>query len=114
MFTGHSRNLVTELGGWSAAHWKTAVFGWLAFVAACVALGGLVGTERIDANGPGPGESGRMNQVLDEGFEQPAGEMVLIESRSLAATDPAFREAITDVVVGVSDLGRHGFDAAPV
>jgi RND superfamily putative drug exporter len=99
-----SRNLAAELGGWSAAHWKTAVFGWLAFVAACVALGGIVGTERIDANAPGPGESGRMNQILDEGFKQPAGEMVLIESRSLPATDPTFREAISDVVEGVSEL----------
>ena len=99
-----SRNLAAKMGGWSAAHWKTATFGWLAFVALSVALGGIVGTERIDANATGPGESGRMNQILDEGFRQPAGEIVLIESRSLRATDPAFREAITDVVVGVSKL----------
>jgi uncharacterized membrane protein YdfJ with MMPL/SSD domain len=99
-----SRNLAAKLGGWSAAHWKTAVFGWLALVAACVALGGIVGTERVDANAPGPGESGRMNQILDEAFKQPAGEMVLVESRSLPATDPTFRQAISDVVVGVSAL----------
>ena len=64
-----SRNLAARMGGWSAAHWKTATFGWLAFVALSVALGGIVGTERIDANAPGPGESGRMNQILDEAFE---------------------------------------------
>lgn len=55
-----SRNLAAKMGGWSAAHWKTATFGWLAFVALSVALGGIVGTEHIDANAPGPGETGRM------------------------------------------------------
>src|SRR5206468_10622181 len=27
------RNLAARMGGWSAAHWKTATFGWLALVA---------------------------------------------------------------------------------
>ena len=26
------RNIAARVGGWSASHWKTAVFGWLAFV----------------------------------------------------------------------------------
>ena len=28
-----SHNLAARMGRWSAAHWKTATFGWLAFVA---------------------------------------------------------------------------------
>ena len=78
------------MGRWSAAHWKTATFGWLAFVVVAFALGGLVGTKTIDTDKPGPGESGRMDRILDAGFEQPAGELVLVQSRSLTADDPAF------------------------
>ncbi len=27
-----SNNIAARMGRWSASHWKTAVFGWLAFV----------------------------------------------------------------------------------
>ena len=42
------RNLAARMGRWSAAHWKTATFGWLAFVVLAFALGGMVGTKTID------------------------------------------------------------------
>ena len=58
--TTHSnRNLAASMGRWSAAHWKTATFGWLAFVLVAFGLGGLSGTKDIDPNASGPGESGR-------------------------------------------------------
>ena len=76
-------NLAARMGRWSADHWKTATFGWLAFVLVAFALGGAAGTKTIDPNTAGPGESGRMDRILDEGFERPAGESVLIQSRSL-------------------------------
>ena len=79
-----SRNLAARMGRWSADHWKTATFGWLAFVVVAFALGGMVGTKNVDPNAPGPGESGRMDRILDAGFKQPAGESVLIQSRSLS------------------------------
>ena len=47
------------------------------------AIGGAVGTKTIDPNTAGPGESGRMDRILDAGFKQPAGESVLIQSDSL-------------------------------
>jgi len=90
------------MGRWSADHWKAATFGWLAFVAVALALGGAVGTTNIDPNAPGPGESGRMDKILQAGFKQPAGESVLIQSRSLRVGDPAFRLAIQDVIHRVS------------
>jgi RND superfamily putative drug exporter len=92
------------MGRWSASHWKTATVGWLAFVVVVFALGGMVGTKNVDPNTSGPGESGRMDKILDAGFKQPAGESVLIESRSLRASDPAFTAAIEDVVAGISKL----------
>ena len=44
-----------------------------------------VGTKDIDPNTAGPGQSGRMDRILDAGFKQPAAESVLIQSRTLRA-----------------------------
>ena len=101
--TKHS-NLAARMGRWSASHWKTATFGWLAFVLVAFGLAGVVGSKNIDLNAPGPGESGRVDRILDAGFKQPAGESVLIQSRSLRVSDPAFTAAIDDVVAAVSKL----------
>ncbi len=102
----HSHNLAARMGRWSAGHWKTAVFGWLAFVfvAFAFAVGGAVGTKSVDPNTAGPGESGRMDKILDAGFKQPAGESVLIQSRSVRVGDAAFTAAIEDVVARVSKV----------
>jgi RND superfamily putative drug exporter len=97
-------NLAARMGRWSASHWKTAVFGWLALVAAAFAVGGAVGTKNADPNTAGPGESGRMGKILDAGFKQPAGESVLIQSRSVRVGDRAFTAAIEDVVARVSKV----------
>jgi uncharacterized membrane protein YdfJ with MMPL/SSD domain len=104
MSRNNHRNLAARMGRWSAAHWKTATFGWLAFVLVAFALGGMAGKETIDPNKPGPGESGRMDAILDAGFKQPAGESVLVQSRSLRTTDPAYQAAIQDVVAGISSV----------
>jgi uncharacterized membrane protein YdfJ with MMPL/SSD domain len=100
----HRSNVAARMGRWSAAHWKTAVFGWFAFVAAAFLIGGQVGTKNVDQNTAGPGESGRMDRVLAAGFQQPAAESVLIESESARVGDPAFSAAIRDVVARVSKL----------
>ena len=98
------RNLAARMGRWSANHWKTATFGWLAFVLVAFALGSMVGTKQVDQNAPGPGESGRMQKILDDNFKQPVGENVLVQSRSSRLGDPAFTAAIHDVVAGVSKV----------
>jgi RND superfamily putative drug exporter len=90
------------MGRWSAAHWKTATVGWLACVLVAFALGGMLGTTQVDQNKPGPGESGRMQKILDQGFKQPVGESVLIQSRLRRVGDPSFTAAIRDVVAGIS------------
>jgi uncharacterized membrane protein YdfJ with MMPL/SSD domain len=104
--TDHSsrRNLAARMGGWSAAHWKTATFGWLALVLLAFAVGGQVGTKQADPNKAGPGESGRMDRILDAGFKVPASESVLIQSRSARAGTPAFDAAVKDVVVRLAAL----------
>ncbi len=97
-------NLAARMGRWSADHWKTATFGWLVLMVAAFAVGGQVGTKKVDPNTSGPGESGRMNRILDAGFKQPAGESVLIQSRSVRAGAPAFDSAVEDVVTRVSKV----------
>src|SRR5881394_559939 len=102
--THQKRNLAARMGRWSAAHWKTATFGWLALVVVAFAVGGQVGIKNVNPNTSGPGESGRMDNILDAGFKQPAGESVLIQSRSLQAGTPAFAAAVDDVVARVSKV----------
>ena len=101
--TSPKRNLAARMGRWSADHWKTATFGWLAFVVAAFALG-MAGKKTIDPNAPGPRESGRMDRILEAGFEQPAAESVLVQSGSLSARDPEFTAAVGDVVARISKL----------
>jgi uncharacterized membrane protein YdfJ with MMPL/SSD domain len=101
--THTNRNLAARMGRWSASHWKTATFGWLAFVLVAFGLGAMVGTRYID-NAAGPGESGRMDRILEAGFKQPAAEHVLVQSRSARAGTPAFDAAVADVVAGISKL----------
>src|SRR5205807_6595220 len=62
------RNLAARMGGWSADHWKTATLGWLAFVLVAFQLGNVVGVKTIDPNTSGPGQSGRMDRILADGF----------------------------------------------
>src|SRR5256884_221728 len=98
------RNLAARMGGWSAAHWKTATFGWLALVLLAFAVGGQVGTKQADPTKAGPGESGRMDRILDAGFKVPASESVLIQSPSARAGTPAFDAAVKDVVARLAAL----------
>jgi putative drug exporter of the RND superfamily len=91
------RNLAARAGRWSASHWKTATFGWLAFVVAAVLIGGAVGTKQLGANDGVPGESGRAEQILKNDFEQPAGELVLVQSSRLTTQSAPFAAAIGDI-----------------
>ena len=92
-------NLAGRAGRWSAAHWKTAFFGWLVFVFVAVFIGMAVGTNKLLDSNAGDGESGRAQKILGSGdFKQPATESVLIQNSKLFPIDPAFKATINDVV----------------
>jgi RND superfamily putative drug exporter len=95
-----SNNIAARMGRWSASHWKTAVFGWLAFVIAAVAIGQMIGTKKIDQKDNSVGQSQRADQMLRAaGFQpDPQTEIVLVQSKAGVATDPAFRIVVDDVV----------------
>jgi RND superfamily putative drug exporter len=91
------------MGRWSASHWKSAVFGWLVFVAAAVVIGMQVGTKNINDQDANVGQSHKADQILKEGFPQsnPQSEVVLIQSSKLSVNAAAFRSTINDVVAAV-------------
>src|SRR5262249_2454980 len=95
-------NLAARMGRWSAAHWETATFGWLALLVVAFAVSGQIGTKNINPTTSGPGESGRMDRSLHDGCRLPANESVLIQSKSARAGTPAFDAAVRDVVARVS------------
>ncbi|MFN8174481.1 MAG: MMPL family transporter [Solirubrobacteraceae bacterium] len=93
------RSLAGRAGRWSAAHRKTAILGWIAFVVAATMIGGSLGTRHLDQASSGTGESGRASAALKRHFPQSASEQVLVQTRDGAAvTAPAGRAAIRDVV----------------
>ena len=77
-----SNNIAARMGRWSASHWKTAVFGWLAFVIVALVAGehGRHQADRpADAN---VGQAHRADQILKQaGFQaDPQTEIVLVQS----------------------------------
>ena len=92
-----SRNIAARAGRWSARHRKAAILGWLAFVLIAVVAGTAIGTKTLDQNETGVGESGRADKTLYEAFPKQAGESVLVQSKSLEASDPRFEAALKDV-----------------
>jgi uncharacterized membrane protein YdfJ with MMPL/SSD domain len=94
---GAPRVLAARAGGWSAQHRKAAIWGWLAFVVVAFALNGAVGTKTLDASDAGVGESSRADKAIRAASPKHADEMVLVQSKSARADEPAFRAAVADV-----------------
>jgi RND superfamily putative drug exporter len=87
------RNLAARAGRWSAAHWKTATFGWLALVVAAISLGTLAGTKQLTDAENSVGETARAQQILaGAGFDNAATEIVLVESNGAARPDAVTRD----------------------
>ncbi len=100
-------NFAARAGRWSAAHWKTATFGWLAFVVVAIVIGQAVGSVKLTDAEQSTGEAARAQQILgDAGFSQPAAESVLVQSKSATATDPAFRQTVEGVVTRLRGLSN--------
>jgi uncharacterized membrane protein YdfJ with MMPL/SSD domain len=96
-------NLAARLGGWSAGHRKSAIFGWLLFVVAAVLIGGMVGQKPLTNGEEGTGDSGRAERIIeDAGIKSPASEMVLVHS----AKPNGFRAALPDVTQAVRSSGQ--------
>jgi RND superfamily putative drug exporter len=91
------KGIAERVGHWSATHRKTAIFGWIAFVAIALAGGSLLGTRQLTDAEATVGEAGVAARVLSDSGLAPAEEMVLVQSESLTVRDAAFRQAVNDV-----------------
>src|SRR5215831_2230242 len=100
-----SNNLAARMGRWSASHWKTAVFGWLAFVVLAFAVSTQVATKNLKDEDYSTGQSHKAELILKQGFPQsdPQAEFVLVQSSKLSVNAAAFRTTINDVVAAVKD-----------
>ncbi|HEX6725670.1 MAG TPA: MMPL family transporter [Gaiella sp.] len=113
----HSKGFAARMGRWSASHWKTATFGWLAFVIASFALGIAVPMTMIEKKDAAVGEAGKANRILDEAFdldENGLGEMVIVQSKTATVDDPAFRAAIDDAIGALSGFDEVGKLRSPL
>ena len=98
-------NIAERAGRWSAAHWKTATVGWLAFVAAALVIGQTVGTRSLTARRVVAGRLRAGDAMLDAaGFQTPAGESVLVQSATSRPGRPAFAAAVRDLTGALRPL----------
>jgi len=99
-------NVTERVAGWSAAHHKTAVFGWLLLVAAIFMVGQALGSRNLPAYSSG--QAGQAERVLNQ--YAPANlnastENVLIQATAPGATfaaDPAMRQAAAQVAASLA------------
>jgi uncharacterized membrane protein YdfJ with MMPL/SSD domain len=95
-----SNNFAARMGRWSANHWKTAVFGWLAFVIAAFVIGNAVGIKYLDDTDANVGQARKGDKILAAGFpkqDDEMGEIVLVQSKNLTADSSAFKATVDDV-----------------
>ena len=108
---GERSNLTGRVAGWSAAHRKTAVFGWLFLVAAIFVLGQVLGSRNLPQYSAG--QAGRAERVLHQYAAAQFGastENVLIQATAPGVTfaaDPAMRQAASQVAVALAAMPRY-------
>jgi len=96
-------NLAGRAGRWSASHWKTALFGWLAFAIGAMSVGGVVGHAQMRDSQMASGEVARALRMLEQAhFKQPALENVLIQSKTETASTPRFLSVAGGVIQTLS------------
>jgi RND superfamily putative drug exporter len=98
------KNIAARAARWSATNRKTAIFGWLAFVVVSLVIGGAVGQKELSSSEAAPGESGRAEVALERGALAPNTEMVLVQSKTTRAGDPAFEAVLADVTRSLGAL----------
>jgi len=120
-----TKSVTVRVARWSATHPWRAVALWLVFVAACVVVGGAVGSRQATDRDLGVGESGRATTMeYDGGLAMPAVENVLITARSgplagidagaTASTDAGVDAAVAEVARRFRDLPEVAAVGDPV
>jgi uncharacterized membrane protein YdfJ with MMPL/SSD domain len=101
--TPKPKGIAARAGHWSARHRKTAIFGWLAAIVIVFMVGQSLGQKAPTQSQSLNGDSRTAMAIVDDaGFPDKSGEMVLVQSKSAKANDPAFKAAVADVTKTVS------------
>src|SRR3954471_8332873 len=109
-----NHNIAARMGRWSVQHRRKAILGWLAFVFAALVIGfNVVPQKELDQNTGMPGESGKAGEVMNDAFPKKSGETVLIQSKTLKASDSQFKSAVADVSERLKDTKGVTDAAAP-
>jgi uncharacterized membrane protein YdfJ with MMPL/SSD domain len=109
-----NNNVAARIGRWSVQHRRKAILGWLAFVFAALVIGfNVIPQKEMEQNSGMPGESGKAGEVLNDAFPKKAGESVLIQSKTLKASDSQFKAAARDVSERLEDTKGVTDVAAP-
>ena len=99
-----SENFTSRVAGWSAAHRKGVVRGWLVFVLVAFVVGGAVGLATLTTAETENGQSRLADQTLARQFPRDrAGEEVVVQNPSgqLAGSG---RAAVADLVARLSSI----------
>ena len=93
-----NHNFAARVGRWSVQHRRKAILGWLAFVFVSMVIGfNAIPQKNIEQMDSMPGESGKAGQILNDAYPDKATEQVLIQSKTLTASDSQFKDAVSDV-----------------
>ena len=104
-------SLTERVAGWSAAHRKTAVFGWLLLVAAIFMAGQALGSRNLPEYSSG--QAGQAERVLNQYAPaqlNASTENVLIQAKAPGATfatDPAMRQAASQVAASLAAMPQY-------
>src|SRR3954463_3587888 len=95
------RNIAARAGRWSARHRKTAIIGWVLFVALAYMMGGKIGTHQLSQAESGVGDSGQAAKILDKAYPKRVHESILVQNKQHSTDSPEFHAAVADVIHGI-------------
>ena len=95
-------NVAARMGSWSARHRKTAIIGWLLFVAAAMVIGSS-GTKQITNAEGANGQTAQAERVLaSSGFPDTASENVLVQTKNGQPDVATLRAGVAQVVSAIA------------
>ena len=110
-----SENFTSRVAGWSAAHRKGVVRGWLVFVLVAFVVGSAAGLATLTTAETENGQSRLADQTLAQQFpRERAGEEILIQSPSGPLADSGFRPALADLVTRLSSISSVAAIKSPL
>ncbi|MEU7582055.1 MMPL family transporter [Streptomyces sp. NPDC041068] len=104
-----------KVASWSALHPGRAIAGWFVFVALCLALGSLVGTNSAGDKDYWVGEAGRAESIATDGdLQHKSAERIMVTNKSDAPLGAEARSAAKDVAARMKKLDPVLHVADPV